>query len=104
MISIKDLNNFTRIIAYDDDNHGVRIFVNGYLIDNMDNGLEAAVHLITAGQNTARTNPILTADIYLPEIEAENTIINNIHNLLSMSVMLTPKQEIAILNKTYEKI
>ena len=45
-MKIEDLENYTRVIAYDDDNHGVRIFVNGIYIDNMDNSLDAAVHIL----------------------------------------------------------
>lgn len=103
-MKIEDLENYTRVIAYDDDNHGVRIFVNGIYIDNMDNGLNAAVHILIAGQGTTRANQIITADVYLPEVEDTDEVLDKLHNLLCQARKLTPEQEVAILNKEYDKI
>ena len=103
-MKIEDLENYTRVIAYDDDNHGVRIFVNGIYIDDMDNRLDAAVRLVVAGQETTRANQIVTADVYLPDAEGTDEVLDRVHNLLCQAMKLTPEQEIAILNKTYEKI
>lgn len=103
-MKLEELDNYTRVIAYDDDNHGVRIFVNGIYIDDMDNRLDAAVHLIAAGQETTRANQIVTADVYLPDAEGTDEVLDRVHNLLCQAMKLTPEQEIAILNKTYEKI
>lgn len=103
-MKIEDLENYTRIIAYDDDNHGVRIFVNGIYIDDMDNGLDAAVHILIAGQGTTRANQIVTADVYLPEVEDTDEVLDRLHNLLCQAKKLTPEQEVAILNKEYDKI
>lgn len=103
-MKLEELDNYTRIIAYDDDNHGVRIFVNGIYIDDMDNRLNAAVHLVAAGQETTRANQIVTADVYLPDAEGTDEVLDRVHNLLCQAMKLTPEQEIAILNKTYEKI
>lgn len=103
MVSVEDLKNFTRVIAYDDDNHGVRIFVNGIFIDDMDNRLEAAVHLVEAGQD-APASMILTADVYLCELEVADEIADKVHDMLSDTMALTPEQEVAILNQQYEKI
>ena len=68
-MKIENLEDYTRIIAYNDDNHGIRIYVNGIYIDDMDDGIDAAVRLIIAGQDTIRTNPIVASYIYLPELE-----------------------------------
>lgn len=103
-MKIEDLENYTRIIAYDDDNHGVRIFVNGVYIDNMDNGLDAAIHILIAGQGTTRANQIVTADVYLPDAEGVDEVLDKLHNLLCQARKLTPEQEVAILNKEYDKI
>ena len=103
-MKIEDLENYTRVIAYDDDNHGVRIFVNGIYIDNMDNGLDAAIHILIAGQNTTRANQIVTADVYLPDAEGVDEVLDRLHNLLCQAMKLTPEQEVAILNKEYDKI
>ena len=103
-MKLEKLDNYTRIIAYDDDNHGVRIFVNGIYIDDMDNRLDAAVRLVVAGQETTRANQIATADVYLPDAEGTDEVLDRVHNLLCQAMKLTPEQEIAILNKTYEKI
>lgn len=103
-MKIEDLENYTRVIAYDDDNHGVRIFVNGIYIDNMDNGLDAAVHILIAGQGTTRANQIVTADVYLPDAEGIDEVLDKLHNLLCQARKLTPEQEVAILNKEYDKI
>ena len=103
-MKIEDLENYTRVIAYDDDNHGVRIFVNGIYIDNMDNGLGAAVHILIAGQGTTRANQIVTADVYLPDAEGTDEVLDRLHNLLCQAKELTPEQEVAILNKEYDKI
>ena len=103
-MDVGNLENYTRIIAYDDDNHGVRIFVNGIYIDDMDNRLDAAVRLVAAGQDTTRANQIVTADVYLPDAEGTDEVLDRVHNLLCQAMKLTPEQEIAILNKTYEKL
>lgn len=34
-MDINNINNYTRIISYNDDNHGIRIYVNGNFIDDM---------------------------------------------------------------------
>lgn len=101
---IEELENYTRVIAYDDDNHGVRIFVNGVYIDDMDNRLDAAVHLIVAGQDTVRANGIVTADVYLPDLEAADDIVDRVHDILCQSMKLTSEQEVAILNEKYEEL
>lgn len=103
-MKIEDLENYTRVIAYDDDNHGVRIFVNGIYIDDMDNRLDAAVHILIAGQNTTRANQIVTADVYLPDAKGIDEVLDRLHNLLCQAKKLTPEQEVAILNKEYDKI
>lgn len=103
-MKIEDLENYTRVIAYDDDNHGVRIFVNGIYIDDMDNRLDAAVHILIAGQNTTRANQIVTADVYLPDAEGIDEVLDRLHNVLCQAKKLTPEQEVAILNKEYDKI
>lgn len=103
-MKIEDLENYTRVIAYDDDNHGIRIFVNGIYIDDMDNRLDAAVHILIAGQGTTRANQIVTADVYLPDVEDADEVLDELHNLLCQARKLTPEQEVAILNKEYDKI
>lgn len=103
-MKIEDLENYTRVIAYDDDNHGVRIFINGIYIDDMDNRLDAAVHILIAGQDTIRANQIVTADVYLPDAEGVDEVLDKLHNLLCQARKLTPEQEVAILNKEYDKI
>ena len=103
-MKIEDLENYTRVIAYDDDNQGVRIFVNGIYIDKMDNSLDAAVHILIAGQGTTRANQIVTADVYLPDAEGIDEVLDKLHNLLCRAKKLTPEQEVAILNKEYDKI
>lgn len=104
MINVEDLENFTRVISYNDDNHGIRIYVNGRFIDDMDNGLEAAVHILIAGQDSTRANCILTADVYLPEVEGSDEIADKVHDILCQAQTLTAEQEVAIINQTYEKI
>lgn len=103
-MKIENLENYTRVIAYDDDNHGVRIFVNGVYIDDMDNRLDAAVHILMAGQDTIKANQIVTADVYLPDAEGTDEVLDRVHNLLCQAMKLTPEQEVAILNKEYDKI
>ena len=103
-MKIEDLENYTRVIAYDDDNHGVRIFVNRVYIDNMDNGIDAAVRILMAGQDTTRANQIVTADVYLPELEETDKVVDRVHKLLCQAVKLTPEQEVAILNKDYKSL
>lgn len=101
-VNIENLENYTRVIAYDDDNHGVRIFVNGIYIDDMDNRLNAAVHLIKAGQDSTRANQIVTADIYLPDIEETDEVIDKVHDTICQAMKLTPEQEVALLNQNYK--
>ena len=103
-MKVEELENYTRVISYDDDNHGVRIFVNGVYIDDMDNRIDAAVHILIAGQNTARANQIVTADVYLPDLEETDEVIDRVHELLCQAVKLTPEQETAILNQKYNEI
>ena len=57
-----------------------------------------------AGQDTTRANQIVTADVYLPDAEGTDEVLDRVHNLLCQAMKLTQEQEIAILNKTYEKI
>ena len=101
---VEDLDNFTRVIGYDDDNHEVRIFVNGVYIDDMDNRVDAAIHLIVAGQDTTRANLIASTDIYLPDLEEDDETIDKVHNLLCQAMKLTPEQEVALLNQDYKNI
>lgn len=103
-MKVEDLDNSVRIIAYDDDNHGVRIYVNGIYIDDMDNRLDAATHILQAGQDTCKANRIVTADIYICDLEETDEVIDKVHDLLCQATRLTPEQEIAILNQQYELI
>lgn len=103
-MKVEELENYTRVISYDDDNHGVRIFVNGVYIDDMDNRIDAAVHILMAGQNTTRANQIVTADVYLPDLEETDEVVDRVHELLCQAVKLTPEQETAILNQKYNEI
>ena len=103
-MKVEELENYTRVISYDDDNHGVRIFINGVYIDDMDNRIDAAVHILMAGQNTTRANQIVTADVYLPDLEETDEVIDRVHELLCQAVKLTPEQETAILNQKYNEI
>ena len=103
-MKVEELENYTRVISYDDDNHGVRIFVNGVYIDDMDNRIDAAVHILIAGQDTTRANQIVTADVYLPDLEETDEVIDRVHELLCQAVKLTPEQETAILNQKYNEI
>ena len=103
-MDVENLENYTRIIAYNDDNHGIRIYVNGIYIDDMDNRLDAAVHILIAGQGTIRANQIVTADVYLPDAEGIDEVLDRLHNLLCQAKKLTPGQEVAVLNKEYDKI
>ena len=103
-MKVEELENYTRVISYDDDNHGVRIFVNGVYIDDMDNRIDAAVHILMAGQDTTRANQIVTADVYLPDLEETDEVIDRVHELLCQAVKLTPEQETAILNQKYNEI
>lgn len=104
MNSVDMLDNFVRVISYNDDNHGVRIYVNGIYIDNMDNGLSAAVHILLAGQDSCRANTLLTADVYLPDLDADDEVVDRVHEVLCKSAKLTPEQEVAILGEHYENI
>ncbi len=103
-MKVEDLDNFVRVIAYDDDNHGVRIYVNGIYIDDMDNRVNAAIHILQAGQDTCKANPIVTADVYVCDLEETDEVIDRVHNLLCQSAKLTPEQEVAILNHNYKNI
>lgn len=103
-MKVEELENYTRVISYDDDNHGVRIFINGIYIDDMDNRIDAAVHILMAGQDTTRANPIVTADVYLPDLEETDEVVDRVHELLCQTVKLTPEQETAILNQKYSEI
>ena len=100
---ITDLKNKIRIIGYDDDNHGVRIFVNGKYIDDMDNRLTAAVHIFQAGQNLPE-GEIVEADVYICDIEEDDETLDKVHMLLCYAEELTEEQELAILNQDYQKL
>ena len=103
-MKVEELENYTRVISYDDDNHGVRIFVNGVYIDDMDNRIDAAVRILMAGQGTTRANQIVTADVYLPDLEETDEVVDKVHELLCQAVKLTLEQETAILNQKYNEI
>ena len=103
------INNFekkVRVIGYDDDNHGIRIFVNGIYIDNMDNGVAAAKHLIAAGMICQNDNidEIITKDIYYCNLGISEEMAAKVDRILCEAMQLTPEQELALLNEDYKKL
>ena len=105
-MTLKELRNCNSIIAYNDDCHGTKVFVNGELITNMDNGLDAAVKLIEAGQRSDPSKFIIDIAIDLYDIleNYDSQTADRIHAILSQSVLLTESQVLALINKTYEKL
>ena len=111
MTNIHNIEGKIRVIGYDDDNHGVRIFVNGKYIDNMDNRVDAAVNLIMAGldcyeltQTTSWTGEIVSQDITYSNLDTTDEIAIKVNDLLTHTTQLTLEQEVAILNEDYEKL
>ena len=72
----------------------------------MDNGLDAAVKLIEAGQRSDPSKFIIDIAIDLHDIleNYDSQTTNKVHSILSQSVLLTESQVLALINKTYEKL
>lgn len=72
----------------------------------MDNGLDAAVKLIEAGQRSDSSKFIIDIAIDLYDIleNYDSQTADRIHAILSQSVLLTESQVLALINKTYEKL
>lgn len=72
----------------------------------MDNGLEAAVKLIEAGQRSDPSKFIIDIAIDLHDIleNYDSQIVDRVHAILSQSVLLTESQVLALINNNYEKI
>ena len=72
----------------------------------MDNGLDAAVKLIEAGQRSDPSKFIIDIAIDLYDIleNYDSQTADRIHAILSQSVLLTESQVLALINKTYEKL
>lgn len=100
---IKDLNNKIRIISYDDGNHGQEIYVNGEYTAYMDDGVEAAFHLLAAGQNLPK-GEIVTASLYPFDLDITEEETDLLLEFFSKSEHLTEEQELAILNQDYKKL
>ena len=72
----------------------------------MDNGLDAAVKLIEAGQHSDPSKFIIDIAIDLYDIleNYDSQTADRIHAILNQSVLLTESQVLALINKTYEKL
>ena len=88
-MDIGNLENYTRIVAYNDDNHGIRIYVNGIYIDDMDDGIDAAARLIIAGQDTVRANPIVTSYILTLSFAFKTPSLSTKENVNGMPIVST---------------
>lgn len=104
-MSLEEMLSKVRLITWNDDNHGVDVYVNGKYIDNMDNQGEAAFHLLTAGQALAGKE-IIGNDLYYPEFAEEvgEEIADKVEQIFRNGDDLTPEQELAILNEAYEDL
>ena len=104
-MSLEEMLSKVRLITWNDDNHGVDVYVNGKYIDNMDNQGEAAFHLLTAGQSLAGKE-IVGNNLYYPELAEEvgDETADKVEQIFRDGNDLTPEQELAILNKTYEDL
>ena len=100
---IKDLSNKIRIISYSDDNHGTDIYINGKYTANMDDRSDAVAYIIQTAQKLPASE-IVTADIYLLDINESDEIIEEIEDIFNSCQDLTEAQELAILNQEYEKL
>lgn len=105
-MKIEELENYNRLIVYDDDNYAMRIFVNGVFITDLGLGAGAALGLVSAGQDCSTDKIFTTVDVYYPTLceDFGEEIATNVHDLLAIATKLTPEQEINIINKAYEKI
>lgn len=72
----------------------------------MDNGLDAAVKLIEAGQRSDPSKFIIDIAIDLHDIleNYDSQTVNRVHAILSQGVLLTESQVLALINNNYEKI
>ena len=105
-MKIEELENYNRLIVYDDENHAMRVFVDGIFITDLGLGADAAFELVSAGQDCSTDKIFTTVDVYYPTLceDFREEIATNVHDLLAIATKLTPEQEVNIINKTYEKI
>lgn len=105
-MKIEELKNYNRLIVYDDDNHAMRVFVNGIFITDLGLGMNAALELVSAGQDCPIDKTFTTVDVYYPALceDFGEEVATNVHDLLAITMKLTPEQEVNIINKNYAKI
>ena len=99
----KNLKDKNRIIVYSDDNHGQEVYVNGEYTAYMDDGIEAAYHLLLAGQSLPKQE-IVTASLYPFDSDIPKDEVDIVIDFFSKCEHLTEEQELAILNQDYKKL
>lgn len=99
--SLEALDNYDRIIVYDDSEQGAQVWWNGDFVCNMDYGAESALELVKLGMQIEK--PVCTADVWLEDIESDDDIIKLIH-LFAGIEHLSPEQEMYLINGEYSKL
>lgn len=100
--SVKDLDNFNRIIYYNDDIHGTLIFLNGDFLGTLED-----CHIVQKIIQTTKTiddYPFIEKEIdimQLYDIVEEEELAEYIHYSIFQQEQLTPEQEFAIITDNF---
>ena len=99
--SINNLENYDRIIVYDDSEQGAQVWYNGDFICNMEYGAESVIKLVELAMKIKK--PLCIADIWLEDIYSDDDIIKLIHLFAGLE-HLSPEQEMYLINGEYSKL
>jgi hypothetical protein len=99
--SVNNLENYDRIVVYDDSERGAQVWHNGDFVCNMEYGAESAIELVKLGMTIKK--PLCVADVWLEDIDSDDDIIKLIHLFAGLE-HLSPEQEMYLINGEYSKL
>ena len=106
-MDIKELENYNRIITYNDDNHDSIVFINGEKAGSLEDELDCLAEVMKIAQESEpkiiKTRSICIFDF--PEEEGfTDKELEMIDDFFYSVIILDPKQETAIINRDYKKL
>ena len=105
-MDIKELGNYNRIIAYNDDNHDSIVFINGEKAGSLEDELSCLAEVMKIAQESEpkiiKTRNICISDF--PEEDFTDKELEMIDDFFYNVIVLDPKQETAIINRDYKEL
>lgn len=106
-MNIEELENYNRIITYNDDNHDSIVFINGERAGSLEDELSCLAEVMKIAQES-EPKIIKTRNIYIFDFSEEESFteeeVERIDDFFYSVMVLTPKQEIAIINRDYKEL